>query len=87
MTETIKCLNLHIFLCCYTDRTPDIQVIRIAHLPDYYFERVVFPGQRLMFEAAPDAQLEIITGSVISAMIADRIRCDRLQVKRNKSLI
>jgi len=37
-------------LCCYQNHSSQIQVIRIADMPDQYFERVVFPGQRLMFE-------------------------------------
>lgn len=80
MTKTTERLNLQMILCYYTNRTPDIQVIRIADLPGHHFERVVFPGQQLIFEAVPDAKVEIITGSVIGAMVTDRIHCDRLQV-------
>ncbi|MEO1447426.1 MAG: DUF1830 domain-containing protein, partial [Cyanobacteria bacterium J06635_11] len=38
-------------LCCYVNVTSKIQVARVTNIPDWYFERVVFPGQRLMFEA------------------------------------
>ena len=43
-------------LCCYVNVTSNIQVARITNIPNWYFERVVFPGQRLMFEALPEAE-------------------------------
>jgi hypothetical protein len=39
---------------------------------------VVFPGQRLVFEAMPKALLEIHTGMMASAIISDTIPCERL---------
>lgn len=67
--------------CCYTNPTHQIQIARIANIPNWYFERVVFPGQRLLFEAPTQAQLEIHTGTIASAILADRIPCGRLLVK------
>ena len=68
-------------LCCYVNATSQIQVARIANVPQWYFERVVFPGQRLMFEAPCDARLEVHTGQASQAILADTILCDRLQVE------
>lgn len=65
-------------LCCYVNATSQIQVARITNIEDWYFERVVFPGQRLMFEAMPSAILEIHTGMMASAILSDTIPCDRL---------
>jgi hypothetical protein len=65
-------------LCCYVNATSQIQVARITNVEDWYFERVVFPGQRLMFEAVPEAILEIHTGMMASAILSDTILCDRL---------
>lgn len=65
-------------LCCYVNATSSIQVARITNIPNWYFERVVFPGQRLVFEAMPDAMLEIHTGMMASAIISDTIPCGRL---------
>jgi len=65
-------------LCCYVNATSKMQIVRIANIRDWYFERVVFPGQRLMFEAMPQAQLEIHTGMMASAILSDTIPCDRL---------
>jgi len=67
-------------LCSYINATHQIQVARISNIPNWYFERVLFPGQRLMFEAPQDAQLEIHTGNIASAILSDTIPCDRLQV-------
>lgn len=65
-------------VCCYVNATSKIQIARISHIPKWYFERVVFPGQRLVFEAPPQAILEIHTGMMASAVLSDNIPCDRL---------
>ncbi len=67
-------------LCCYVNATSHIQIVRISNIPNWYFERVVFPGQRLVFEALPESLLEIHTGMMASAIISDTIPCDRLCV-------
>lgn len=67
-------------LCCYVNATSQIQVARITNIQNWYFERVVFPGQRLVFEALPEALLEIHTGMMATAILSDTIPCDRLWV-------
>jgi hypothetical protein len=47
------------FLCSYTNVTRHLEIIRIKNIPDLHLERVIFPGERLMFEAVPEAQIEI----------------------------
>ncbi len=66
--------------CCYANRTSKIQVARVTNIPSWYFERVVFPGQRLIFEADAQAQLEIHTGMMASAILSDTIPCTRLTI-------
>jgi hypothetical protein len=68
-------------LCCYVNATSKIQVVRVTNIPNWYFERVVFPGQRLIFEAIPSALLEIHTGMMASAILSDTIPCDRLRIE------
>ncbi len=68
----------NVLLCCYVNATNQIQVARITNIENWYFERVVFPGQRLVFEALPKAQLEIHTGMMASAILSDTIPCERL---------
>lgn len=70
-------------LCCYVNATNHIQIARITNIPNWYFERVVFPGQRLVFEAMLEALLEIHTGMMATAILSDTIPCDRLCVDEN----
>ncbi|GAX44945.1 hypothetical protein NIES4075_59640 [Tolypothrix sp. NIES-4075] len=72
-------------LCCYVNATSKIQVARISDIPSWYFERVVFPGQRLVFEAPRVAHLEIHTGMMASAILSDTIPCDRLALDEPSS--
>ncbi|MEL6260049.1 MAG: DUF1830 domain-containing protein [Cyanobacteria bacterium J06626_6] len=69
-----------VLLCCYVNVTSKIQVARITNVKDWYFERVVFPGQRLLFESVPSANLEIHTGMMASAILSDTIPCERLTI-------
>jgi hypothetical protein len=64
--------------CRYTNTTASVQIARMTDLPNGYFERVVFPGACLLFEAPAASHLEILTGTVVSAIVSDRIPCDHL---------
>ena len=68
-------------LCCYINATSRIQVVRITDISNWYFERVVFPGQRLVFEAPAKGHLEVHTGMMASAILSDRIPCHKLAVQ------
>lgn len=68
-------------LCCYVNATSQIQIARITNIPNWYFERVVFPGQRLVFEAHENAVLEIHSGMMASAILSDTIPCIKLKLK------
>jgi hypothetical protein len=70
-------------LCCYVNATNKIQVARISNISNWYFERVIFPGQRLIFEAPQAAQMEIHTGMIASAILSDTIPCDRLAINES----
>ncbi len=75
--------NKKAILCCYVNATSQIQVARITNIPNWYFERVVFPGQRLVFEALSTALLEIHTGMMASAILSDTISCKELSVNES----
>lgn len=68
-------------LCSYINATSQIQVARITNIANWYFERVVFPGQRLVFEAVFDGILEIHSGMMASSILSDSIPCERLEIK------
>jgi Domain of unknown function (DUF1830) len=74
-------------LCCYVNITNQIQIARITNIANWYFERVVFPGQRLLFEALPEAQLEIHTGMMASSILSDTIPCTRLRLTEEISTL
>lgn len=73
-------------VCCYVNATSKIQIARISNIANWYFERVVFPGQRLVFEAPSKSVLEIHTGMMASAIISDNIPCDRLCINEDSSV-
>lgn len=67
-------------LCSYINATAHVEVVRITNIPHWNLERVVFPGQRLLFKAPITAKLEIHTGMSISSIISETIDCQDLQL-------
>ena len=46
-------------LCFYGNTTCNMQIARISNPENQYWERTVFPGERFLFEAVSEAELEI----------------------------
>ena len=67
-------------LCCYANVTNQIQSARITNITNSNFERIIFPGQRLMFESMLNAQLEIYTFTTGDTTLLDKITCKWLRV-------
>ncbi len=67
-------------LCYYVNSTTQIQKAKILTIPNWLFERVVFPHQRLLFEAIPDALLEIHACATAGETLLNKIPCLHLQV-------
>ncbi|NJO94441.1 MAG: DUF1830 domain-containing protein [Hydrococcus sp. RM1_1_31] len=67
-------------LCCYVNTTSQIQIAQITNISDWYFERVVFPGQRLGFEAPDEAQLEIYTSTPNNNLVSKQFPCAHLRL-------
>lgn len=80
LSSPIHTTDPELSLCCYVNATAHIEVVRIKNIPHWHFERVVFPGQRLIFEAPALAKLEIHTGMSISSIISETIDCQKLQL-------
>ncbi|MBO0351495.1 DUF1830 domain-containing protein [Phormidium pseudopriestleyi FRX01] len=72
-------------LCFHSNSTPYLQIIKLINSQDFELERVLFPQERLMFTAVPEAQLEITTGQNGLNGRPERIACDRLQVHVSES--
>lgn len=68
-------------MCWYINTTSKMQIARITNIPNWYFERTVFPGERFLFEALPEAQLEVCKTTDTGVVVCERIACDRLQVE------
>jgi hypothetical protein len=58
-----------------------VQIARITNIPNWYFERTVFPGERFLFEALPEAQLEVCRSTETGGIVCERTLCDRLRVE------
>lgn len=74
-------------LCGYVNATSQIQIARIVNISNWYFERVVFPEQRLLFEALPNAKLEIHTCVTPSAILSNKIFCAHLRNNVREQLL
>lgn len=82
MVDSLPEAEFSLILCCYVNVGSQVQIIRIADVPDFYLERVIFPGERLLFEAPSNADLEVHSGRFIGAILSDTIACDTLKVKQ-----
>ena len=80
MTANIRKLSERA-LCHYHNQTTHLHGLRSTNPKLWSFERVVFLGERLLFEAPPAVELEIQSGEAAVAIPAMRIQCGRLQVK------
>ncbi len=80
MISSLAPSTSNFILCCYVNSTAKIEVARIANISHWYFEKVVFPGQRILFKAPITAQLEIHTGISISSIRSETIACQTLQL-------
>ncbi|MGJ3249876.1 MAG: DUF1830 domain-containing protein [Elainellaceae cyanobacterium] len=63
-------------LCYYFNPSRYLQIIRMTNIPQ--FQRVVFPQERLLFEASPQTEIEVQTCSIAGIYTSERIPCDRL---------
>ena len=65
--------------CHYVNVTQRLQIIRIENIPSWYFERVIFPGQSLIFHTLPDALLEVHSYEMVTALLVERIPCEQIR--------
>ena len=65
--------------CQYQNNTDALQVVCISNIEGFFLERVVFSGQKLLFETSAEAVLEVHSGAMPTAIVVDRIPCLRLR--------
>ncbi|WP_245595912.1 DUF1830 domain-containing protein [Gloeobacter kilaueensis] len=58
-----------------------MQIVRITNVAGWYFERVVFPAQTILFCTPPEAVLEVYTGSHATCLLADSVPCSQLEIR------
>ena len=67
-------------LCYYCNCTPKVQVGLITNIPGHRVEQVLFPSQRWMFWAVPEAILKIYDSDSLDQDHIQQIPCQSLQV-------
>ncbi|MGB7443711.1 MAG: DUF1830 domain-containing protein [Coleofasciculaceae cyanobacterium] len=67
-------------LCCYVNGTSNTLVAKVTNIPNWRFERVVFPNERFLFEAPPTAELEIHRNTPSGKVLSDKVTCNYLRV-------
>ena len=65
-------------LCYYTNTRDRVQVIRLDDGSDRNWQRVVFPRERLMFDALATAVLEVYEGGEDGDRLFERLDCREL---------
>ena len=66
-------------LYCYTNTASQIVIAKIRGLDNRHCERVVFPGEKFMFRADDNCDLEI-SRQTNAGIIKDNISCSRLEM-------
>ena len=69
-------------LCYYTNSTSKVQIIRVTKAEKLNLEKIIFPRQRVLFEATTEEQLEIHTNQAGKKRIAQIVPCQNLRADR-----
>lgn len=67
-------------LCYYFNPSSEMQILKLKNSPGSKYEKVVFPQQRLLFEAFPNSFLEVHRNTFTGTDLVDKVRCQSLQV-------
>lgn len=64
----------------YRNVTSQVQIIRLDRVTSEQLEKVVFPGEQLLFHSTAEAFLEVCTNKAPSFTLIEQIPCSQLQV-------
>ena len=67
-------------LYCYTNQTSQIMIARIYGFEDRHCERVIFPGEKFLFEAEDNCELGI-SRQTNAGIVEDIIPCSKLKTQ------
>jgi hypothetical protein len=84
MNSPLTCISCQ-RLYSYVNDTSLLQIIRVVNTTNWFDERVIFPGQRLLFEAPPNVELEVYTSDCGRAILVKKIPGFRLEVAQGSS--
>lgn len=73
-------------LCYYFNASSELQILKLKHSPSLNYEQVVFPKQRLLFEAFPNSFLEVHRKTFTGTDLVDKVRCKRLQAVNQETV-
>ena len=65
-------------LCTYQNVSSSWQIIKITNISNFVWEKALYPGQKIVFEANLQAQLKIFSAEHITAVLMDTISCQKL---------
>ena len=65
--------------CSYQNLSSNWQIIKITNIPNYHWEKVVMPGQKVIFKSSIKANLKVFSTKNITAMLIDTISCQKLK--------
>lgn len=85
LLQRIQRLQPKPILCAYQNRTKSLQIIKIENIVNFYWEKVVFPYQTILFNTVKQARLKIYSSKNAAAVLTDTISCSRLQVSDSRS--
>jgi len=68
-------------LCAYANSTRDLQFVRIVNVLNGYFEKLLFPKERLLFKTPPNAELEVYASYQGQTVLMKKIPSVCLQVR------
>ena len=71
-------------LCYYFNSTNKIQLIRLWSGKKYSLEKIIFPLQRVLFEAKPEEILEVHTKHKGEQILESIFTCNSLKVKQSQ---
>ena len=82
ITKSTLTQRTSIILCDYFNSTHQIQLVRLWNGKGYSLEKIVFPSQRILFEAKPENILEVHTKQEDEQLLESVLVCNSLQVSQ-----
>lgn len=71
-------------LCNYTNSTHKMQLIRVLDNHNCHYEKVIFPQQRILFEAILEGRLEVYIEQEGKPMLQEIFSCHNLHQCQQK---